>query len=105
MDSIETIFLILVAIVAMSVPVAVLILSIVALVRTGRIKHLESRIQELERRQHELVTALEDQATYADAGRAVALNRELAAVVEDLEKANSEWEIAATRVQELIDPT
>ncbi len=50
MDSIETIFVILVAIVAMSVPVAVLILSIVAYVRTGRIKHLESRIQELERR-------------------------------------------------------
>jgi ATP-binding cassette subfamily F protein 3 len=73
--------------------------------REQAVKKLEWRIQELERRQHELVTALEDQATYADAGRAVALNRELAAVVEDLEKANSEWEIAATRVQELIDPT
>lgn len=50
MGSIETIFYLLVAFIALCVPVAVLILSIVAFVRTGRIKILESRIQELERR-------------------------------------------------------
>jgi len=50
MGSLETIFILLIAAVALCVPVAVLILSIVALVRTSRIKGLESRIQELERR-------------------------------------------------------
>ncbi len=69
--------------------------------REQAVKKLEFRIQVLEKRQHELVTALEDQATYADAAKALSLNRELSTVVEDLETANSEWEAAASRLQEL----
>jgi ATP-binding cassette subfamily F protein 3 len=69
--------------------------------REQAVKKLEVRIQELEKRQHELVTALEDQSTYDNPAQALTLNRELSHVVEDLEKANSEWETAATRVQEL----
>ena len=69
--------------------------------REQAVKKLESRIQELEKRQHELVTALEDQATYADAAKALSLNRELSHVVDDLEQANAEWETAASRLQEL----
>ena len=69
--------------------------------REQAVKKLEFRIQELEKRQHELVSALEDQGTYSDPAKALALNRELSAVVDDLEKANAEWETAATRAQEL----
>lgn len=69
--------------------------------REQAVKKLEVRIQELEKRQHELVTALEDQSTYDNPAQALALNRELSHVVDDLEKANSEWETAATRLQEL----
>ena len=69
--------------------------------REQAVKKLEVRIQELEKRQHELVTALEDQSTYDNPAQALTLNRELSHVVEDLERANSEWETAATRVQEL----
>ena len=71
--------------------------------REQAVKKLEFRIQNLEKRQHEIVTALEDQATYNDAARALALNRELSTVVEDLEKANSEWETAATFLQQLAE--
>lgn len=69
------------------------------------VKRVEARIQELEKRQHELVTALEDQATYANPAQALALNRELSHVVDDLEQANAEWEAAATRLQELDQAT
>ncbi len=67
--------------------------------REQAVKKLEWRIQELERRQHELVAALEDQATYENAAQALSLNRELSAVVEELERVNSEWETAATQLQ------
>ena len=69
--------------------------------REQAVKKLEFRIQVLEKRQHELVTALEDQATYADAAKALSLNRELSAVVDELEKINSEWELAAVKLQEI----
>ncbi len=68
------------------------------------VRKLEAHIQDLEKRQHELVTALEDQATYANPAQALALNRELSHVVEDLEQANAEWESAAVKLQEFSDP-
>jgi ATP-binding cassette subfamily F protein 3 len=55
---------------------------------------LEMKIAALEGQQTELVTALEDPAAYQPGGRAVALNRELSAVTDDLTRLTNEWEIA-----------
>ena len=55
---------------------------------------LEMKIAALEGQQRELVTALEDPAAYQPSGRAVALNRELSAVTDDLARLTKEWETA-----------
>ena len=55
---------------------------------------LETKIAALEGQQRELVTALEDPAAYQPGGRAVALNRELSAVTDDLARLTKEWETA-----------
>jgi ATP-binding cassette subfamily F protein 3 len=55
---------------------------------------LEMKIAALEGQQKELVTALEDPAAYQAGGRAVALNRELSAVTDDLTRLTNEWETA-----------
>ena len=55
---------------------------------------LEMKIAALEGQQRELVTALEDPAAYQPGGRAVALNRELSAVTDDLARLTKEWETA-----------
>ena len=55
---------------------------------------LEMKIAALEGQQRELVTALEDLAAYQPGGRAVALNRELSAVTDDLARLTKEWETA-----------
>jgi ATP-binding cassette, subfamily F, member 3 len=55
---------------------------------------LEMKIAALEGQQKELVTALEDPAAYQPGGRAVALNRELSAVTDDLARLTKEWETA-----------
>jgi ATP-binding cassette subfamily F protein 3 len=65
--------------------------------KRGKEKHvhaLEMKIAALEGQQTELVTALEDPAAYQPGGRAVALNRELSAVTDDLTRLTNEWEIA-----------
>src|SRR5437764_1218283 len=56
---------------------------------------LEMKIAALEGQQRELVTALEDPAAYQPGGRAVVINRELSAVIEDLARLTDEWEQAA----------
>jgi ATP-binding cassette subfamily F protein 3 len=55
---------------------------------------LEMKIAVLEGQQKELVSALEDSAAYQPSGRAVALNRELSAVTDDLTRLTNEWETA-----------
>jgi len=55
---------------------------------------LEMKIAALEGQQRELVTALEDPAAYQPGGGAVALNRELSAVTDDLARLTKEWETA-----------
>ncbi|MEI8233080.1 MAG: ATP-binding cassette domain-containing protein [Verrucomicrobiota bacterium] len=63
-----------------------------------RVHTLEARILALECRQKELTAELEKPESYAPGGNAMALNRELMSVAEDLEKANAEWEAAAARM-------
>jgi ATP-binding cassette subfamily F protein 3 len=63
--------------------------------------HLEQRVSELEAKQGELTAELEAPETYKEPGRAQQLNRELSAVVDQLQSATSEWERAATKLTEL----
>jgi ATP-binding cassette, subfamily F, member 3 len=55
---------------------------------------LEMQIAALEGRQKELTAALEDPAAYEPGGCAVAVNRDLAAVCDQLGRLNAEWEEA-----------
>jgi ATP-binding cassette subfamily F protein 3 len=64
-----------------------------------RVSTLEMQILILEGRQKELAAALEDPAAYEPGGRAMELNRELSAVIEDLARINAQWEAAAAEVQ------
>ena len=63
--------------------------------------HLEKEIARLEQAQRELATELEKPETYDKPGRAVAINRELSHVTDDLARAIAEWEQAASRLNEL----
>lgn len=60
--------------------------------KEARIHALEMKIACLEGQQKQLVAALEDPAAYEAGGRAVAINRELAAVADNLSRLTSEWE-------------
>ena len=53
---------------------------------------LETKIAALEEQQKELTAALEDPAVYEPGGNAVAINRDLSAVVDDLARLTAEWE-------------
>ena len=62
-----------------------------------RVADLEREIARLETRQRTLTAELEDEATYAQPGRALDVNRELTAVTETLERLTADWEsVAAT---------
>ncbi|MDQ2824857.1 MAG: ABC-F family ATP-binding cassette domain-containing protein [Verrucomicrobiota bacterium] len=63
-----------------------------------RVHELEMKIAALEGQQKELVAALEDPAAYESGGRAVAINRELSAVADDLVRLTNEWETATAAV-------
>ena len=62
---------------------------------------LEAEIARLETKQKELATELENPATYDQPGRAVAVNRELQYVIEDLERATREWDSSASKLEAL----
>lgn len=64
-----------------------------------RVAEAEAAVSALEKRQAELVAALEDPESYKDAGVALKLNRELMAVQEDLEAANADWMEAASALE------
>jgi ATP-binding cassette subfamily F protein 3 len=57
-----------------------------------RVHELEMKIAALEGQQKELLAALEDPAAYEPGGRAVAINRDLSAVGDDLARLTAEWE-------------
>jgi hypothetical protein len=65
-----------------------------------RVHELEIKIAELEDQQKQLAAALEDPATYEPGGSAIAINRDLSSVADDLARLTREWETvtAATTV-------
>ena len=65
------------------------------------VESLESEIARLEKRQEELTAELEKPETYANAGRAMEVNRELTGVAEALARDIAEWEQAAARLSEM----
>src|SRR5438552_854705 len=62
---------------------------------------LEKQIAELETRQVELTAQLEKPETYEKNGAALQINRDLSAVMENLERLSVEWEQAASKLAEL----
>lgn len=65
-----------------------------------RMEDLEKTIARFEEQQKELTAALESPETYQDVGKAVAINRELTHLIEDLTRATTEWEQAAAKLDE-----
>ena len=65
---------------------------------------LEKKISDRETKQTALTAELENPATYETGGRAVAINRELTHVVDDLAAATAQWETAASKLAEYDAP-
>src|SRR5207248_5549273 len=63
-----------------------------------RVHELEMKIAALEGQQKELAAALEDPAAYTPGGRAIAINRDLSSVADDLARLTTEWESATSPV-------
>jgi ATP-binding cassette subfamily F protein 3 len=66
--------------------------------KQNRIHELEMKIAALEAQQKELAAALQDPAAYEPGGRAVSINRELAAVTADLASLTNKWETVTATV-------
>jgi ATP-binding cassette, subfamily F, member 3 len=62
------------------------------------VHRLEKEIQDFESRQAELTAELEKPETYETPGRAMAINRELVEVQENLARLNPQWEREATKL-------
>ncbi|HYT59780.1 MAG TPA: ABC-F family ATP-binding cassette domain-containing protein [Haliangiales bacterium] len=65
------------------------------------VHRLEKEIAELEARQTELTGDLEKPETYEKPGAALQINRDLSAVMENLERLTAQWEQAASTLAEL----
>jgi ATP-binding cassette subfamily F protein 3 len=69
--------------------------------REAVVAKLEAEILRLETRQTELAAELESPATYEKPGHAMALNRELMEVADQLKQLSQQWETAAEKLSEL----
>ena len=67
------------------------------------VRELEKEIARLEQLQKNFTAELENPETYQKPGRAMAVNRELSAVVEDLSRVVADWEQASERLSEQIE--
>jgi ATP-binding cassette subfamily F protein 3 len=63
-----------------------------------QVHELEAKIAALEGQQKELAAALEDPAAYTPGGRAIAINRDLSALSDDLARLTAEWESVTATV-------
>lgn len=66
-----------------------------------RVSKIEAELATLDKRKHEIVELLQDQATYADAVKFRDLSAELEAVEPKIAKLTTEWEKAAEEVEKL----
>jgi ATP-binding cassette subfamily F protein 3 len=65
------------------------------------VSQMEAQVEALERKQNDLANELEQPSTYSTPGRALTLNQQIRAVAHELNRANNEWEAAATRLAQL----
>ena len=65
---------------------------------------LEQKVVQLEAKQSEITSALEDPASYADKGKFHHLNLELSTIVDQVTAATAAWETAATKLAEMEKP-
>ena len=65
---------------------------------------LEKAVTELEAKQADITSALEDPDTYAEVGKALHLNRELTAISDQIQQATKAWEAAASNLENLAGP-
>jgi ATP-binding cassette subfamily F protein 3 len=66
-----------------------------------KVGRLEKAVSELESKQAELTGALEAPETYSTPGRAQQLNRELTSIVDQITTATTEWEQAASELEQM----
>ncbi|MSU03607.1 MAG: ABC transporter ATP-binding protein [Pedosphaera sp.] len=64
----------------------------------NKVKSLEKEIADLETKQEELAMEMEKPETYAKAGVALHLNRELSTTVDELAQKTTEWEVASAKL-------
>ncbi len=69
-----------------------------------KVGQLEKAVAQLEARQAELTAALEAPETYSTPGKAQQLNRELSGIVDQITTATTEWEQAASKLEEMEQP-
>jgi ATP-binding cassette subfamily F protein 3 len=67
-----------------------------------RIFKIEQELATLDKRKHEIVNLLQEEATYADAAQFRVLSAELEAVETKIPKFTSEWEKAAEEMEKLV---
>jgi ATP-binding cassette subfamily F protein 3 len=67
----------------------------------GRVSAIEEELAGKESRKDEIVTLLQDSATYADSAKATALNREMEEIEDRIEELTGRWEAAASDLEEL----
>jgi ATP-binding cassette subfamily F protein 3 len=67
-----------------------------------RVAKIEADLATLDKRKHEIVELLQDQATYADAIKFRDLSAELEALEPKIAKLTTEWEKAAEEVEKLV---
>jgi ATP-binding cassette subfamily F protein 3 len=65
----------------------------------AEVSRLEEEVAKLEARQTEIVAELENPESYTTAGTAQHLNRELTAVVDQIQTMTAAWEEAAQRLE------
>jgi len=65
---------------------------------------LEKAVTELETKQADITSELEDPDTYAEVGKALHLNRELTAIGDQIQQATVAWEAAASNLENRMKP-
>lgn len=67
-----------------------------------RIFKIEQELATLDKRKHEIVNLLQEEATYADAAQFRVLSAELEAVETKIPKFTTEWEKATEELEKLV---
>ncbi len=70
-----------------------------------RLFKIEQELATADKRKHEIVNLLQDEATYADAAQFRALSAELEAIETEISKKTAAWEKVTEELEALVEPT